>query len=245
MRTLRIEGIVRISTLVVLLLAVVTASAQSFIAPSDSLPGGKSYEQWGAKWWQWADSIPYSQNPILDPDGRYCAIGQRGPVWFLAGTNGFDATRSCTIPANKLIFFPIVNYINDYPCPVPGFQPGPGQDLEQFLTIGYSSNIGVRQYVDHVTALSTTLDGQPVQNLILPPDNSPYRATSPFFFFRGDPSLQVLDPCLPQAWAAVADGYWVMLKPLSRGNHQLIFSQTQTWSGTASGFTVTYNLTIE
>ena len=50
-------------------------------------------------------------------------------------------------------------------------QPGPGQSLEQFLTIGYSSNIGARQVIDHVTAVSASLDGQSVQDLSLPPEN--------------------------------------------------------------------------
>ena len=80
---------VRISTLVLLLLTVVAASAQSFIAPSDSLPGGKSYEQWAAKWWQWAESIPLPINPIWDTTGADCAVSQYGDVWFLAGTAGF------------------------------------------------------------------------------------------------------------------------------------------------------------
>lgn len=95
-------------------------------------------------------------------------------------------------------------------------------------------------------AVSASLDGQPVQNLSLPPENSPYRATSPGFIFHGDPSLQVGDPCLPRAWAGVADGYWVMLKPLSRGAHTLVFSGTETWPPPGSPFTVTvtYNLTI-
>ena len=90
------KSVVRNVTLVVVLLTVVGAAAQNWVYPSDSLPAGKSYEQWGAIWWQWADSIPYSQNPIVDPDGTYCAVRQHGPVWFLAGTNGFDATRFCT-----------------------------------------------------------------------------------------------------------------------------------------------------
>ena len=104
------KAIVRISTLVLLLLTVVTASAQSFIAPSDSLPGGKSYEQWAAKWWQWAESIPLPNNPDLGYQRRRTVpSANTGDVWFLAGTDGFDATRSCTIPKNKMIFFPIIN----------------------------------------------------------------------------------------------------------------------------------------
>ena len=227
-------------------MTVVAASAQSFIAPSDSLPGGKSYEQWAAKWWQWAESIPLPINPIWDTTGADCAVSQSGDVWFLAGTAGFDATRSCTIPKNKMIFFPIINAINDYPCPVPGFQPGPGQSLEQFLTIGYSSNIGARQVIDHVTAVSASLDGKSVRICLCRPENSPYRATSPGFIFHGDPSLPG-DPCQLQAWAGVADGYWVMLKPLSRGAHTLVFSGTETWPPPGSPFTVTvtYNLTVK
>ena len=103
----------------VLLLTAVTAHAQDFIAPPESLPGGLSYQQWSAKFWQWAWSIPYAVNPILDTTGIACDVHQSksGPVWFLAGTAGFDATRQCFIPAGRMIFFPIINVINDYPCP--------------------------------------------------------------------------------------------------------------------------------
>jgi hypothetical protein len=43
-----------------------------------------SYEQWTAKWWQWAFSIPANMNPIGDKTGVDCAINQSGQVWFLA-----------------------------------------------------------------------------------------------------------------------------------------------------------------
>jgi len=36
---------------------------------------------------------------------------------------------------------------------------GPGQSLEQFLTIGYGAFFGAHQFIDHVTALSASLDG--------------------------------------------------------------------------------------
>ena len=31
-----------------------------------------------ADWWQWALSAPAATNPLLDPDGRFCHIGQKG-----------------------------------------------------------------------------------------------------------------------------------------------------------------------
>ena len=244
-----------------LLLTAATAHAQSFVAP-ESLPGGLSYQQWSAQWWQWAWSIPISFNPLFDTTGVDCAVNQSRsqPVWFLAGVSGFNgsvtATRNCIVPAGNMIFFPIINVGNDYPCPGPGptppnrpgdpnFQPGPGQSLEQFLTIGYGSSFGARQYIDHVTAVSATLDGVPVQDLSLPPEISKYRATSPMFEFDGDRSLQVWDACVGGGHKAVSDGYWIMLKALPPGLHTLVFSGTETYPG-SSPFTisVTYNLTI-
>ena len=68
---------------VVLLLTAVTAHAQSFIAPPESLPGGLSYQQWSAKWWQWVWSTPLFVNPLFDTTGLDCAVYQSrsGPVW--------------------------------------------------------------------------------------------------------------------------------------------------------------------
>ena len=248
-----------------LLLTAVTVSAQSFIAPPETLPGGLSYAQWSAKWWQWAWSIPSDINPILDKTGGAdCGVDQSGPVWYLAGTAGFNAERDCTVPAGKMIFFPIINLGNDYPClnlnvtppgqqrKNPTFQPGPGQSLEQFLTIGYGplpdgTQIGgARQAIDHVTALSASLDAVPVQGLILPPETSEYRATSPLFVFQGDRSLlTTFDNCVGPGHKAVSDGYWIMLKPLSPGPHTLIFSGTETYPNGAFTVTVNYHLLID
>src|SRR5213083_1086403 len=78
------------------------------VLPPHSHSHGLTYAEWGAAWWQWVLSIPFAQNPIFDSTGEDCDVGQSGPVWFLAGTSGSTAVRSCTIPAGKSIFFPIV-----------------------------------------------------------------------------------------------------------------------------------------
>jgi len=233
---------------ILLALLTITAFAQDFIVPPESLPGGLSYQQWSGKWWQWVWSIPYDVNPLFDNTGIDCAVQQHGKVWFLAGTAGDSVTRSCAIPAGKMIFFPIINVGADYPCPAEfQFEPGPKQSLEQFLTVGYGANTAARYNIDHVTALNATLDGVPVSvgDLALPPENSKYRVTSSIFSFRGDSSLQVWDPCVGMGHKAVSDGYWIMLKPLSAGPHTLTFGGTEvfpTWSFTVA---VTYNLTID
>src|ERR1044071_3560105 len=64
-----------------------------------------------AEWWQWAYSIPPSENPTVDLTGEKCAVGQRGSTWFLAGSyGGRPAVRNCAVPAGSTLFFPVANY---------------------------------------------------------------------------------------------------------------------------------------
>jgi hypothetical protein len=68
-----------------------------------------------AVWWKWAYAIPANDNPLLDASGQKLKFGDVGPVFFLAGlfnTSG-SVTRTVTIPANKFIFFPLENLVND------------------------------------------------------------------------------------------------------------------------------------
>jgi len=204
------------------------------VLPPHSHSYGMTYAEWSTLWWRWAESFPVATNPILDPTGAGCALGQTGPVWFLAGTFGGPATRTCTVPAGKAILLPLVNILNDYPCPDPTFQPGPGQSLEDFLTEG------AEFFIDHVTELEAEVDGVALQDLF------DYRATSRLFSFTGDTSLQQIDACItgsPQA--GVSDGYWIMLRPLSVGNHTIHFRGKEVFPGPSVFETdVTYNLTV-
>jgi hypothetical protein len=76
---------------------------------------GNTIGEWSAQWWKWAQSIPLSSNPLTDTDGRYCGEGQKGPVWFLGGAwgplLGQPVSRTCSVPSNRSIFFPISNSI--------------------------------------------------------------------------------------------------------------------------------------
>lgn len=208
------------------------------VLPPNSHAFGNTYEEWSAAWWQWVLSIPADDNPLLDQTGEKCNIGQSGKVFFLVGTAPpapSAATRACTIPAGKAIFFPIINIENDFPCPDPNFKPAPGQSLEDFLTEG------AKAVIDHVTELEVEIDGVALKNLF------DYRATSPLFTFTGDPSLIIIDPCItgsPQP--AVSDGYWIMLTPLPPGQHEIHFRGVENFP--ESNFTfeteVTYHIIV-
>lgn len=89
-----------------------TALAYSYwyYAPNDTIPFWQPYSQRQADWWKWALTQPAATNPVLDTTGQFCAQGQSGSNWFLAGTfDGTPVTRSCTIPASKTVVFPLAN----------------------------------------------------------------------------------------------------------------------------------------
>lgn len=201
--------------------------------PFTAHPYGQSYADWGAAWWEWVVGFTCTTSPIFDPDGSGQNQNQSGPVFFLAGNTGGTVFRNVTIPSGKAVFFPINNYLNDYPCPDPNFQPSPGESLEDFLTAGATG------FIDLVDILTVNLDGNDLTNLFS------YRATSSMFDFTGNPDLtNCADPCITGTeQQGVSDGYWIMLKPLSSGSHTLHFtSGISQWNYLLD---ITYNITVE
>jgi hypothetical protein len=208
-------------------------NANNHVYPPDSKPFGMTYGEWSGTWWQWALGIPAQVTPFLDPDGAQCGTLQSGPVWFLAGTSGplSSVTRTCSIPSGRAILIPIMNFLNDYPCPDAAFQPTPGQSIEAFLAAGAAA------IADQIDVLEGELDGQPIVDL------TTFRARSPLVSFTGAANLSFLDSCItgsPQL--GVADGYWLLLKPLSRGNHTLHIKGAS--SALSISTEATYHLTI-
>jgi hypothetical protein len=201
-----------------------------FLMPGAAFAQTQSYKQLTAEWWQWALSIPAEVSPLTDTTGADCMVGQRGAEWFLAGSFfGGTVTRTCSIPQGVSLFFPVANFI--------GFDnPGQcGQD-EPFGSAFWRGLAA--DFVNGVTDLSVTLDGQPVGvqrvqsqvfAIALPVDN----LFAPFC----TPPLQagIYSP-------AVDEGFYVRLNPLSVGAHTLHFHAEN-----ASQFffvDVTYDLTV-
>lgn len=166
---------------------------------------GAGYGEWSARWWQWLLSIPAAVNPNLDATGENCAQGQTDDVWFLAGAFGGTVTRTCTIPAGKPIFFPIINNIL--------FKP---RGQETLLDLRRQAS----EFIDNATELEATIDGEAIQNL------AAFRARSPSFTVIA-PQRGLVPPgqlSVPgNTDPIVSDGYWLLLSPLSPGDHSIHF----------------------
>lgn len=183
------------------------------------------YATVSAKWWQWVFSVPVSKNPIVDPTGRFAAVGQPpGDHFFIGGlfaaNGGLDssATRTITIPGGKYLFFPILNSEQDNVGVSPPFS------IDALRKVAAS-------FANSVVSLYATIDGKPVTDLL------GYRTISPVFSYTLPNTNGVTDKNLVQLFGgnqtgtvspAVGDGYYLALKPLSAGWHTLTFGGTTT-----------------
>lgn len=198
----------------------------------DEEPFGSSYAAWCEAWVKHIYSTPCDQNPLAITTENRNDPEQLGPVFFLAGTLGGAIERTATISAGQGIFFPVLNYVATYPCPYAGFKPAPGQTLKDFLM----RKAG--EMVDQGTLMSVTFDDLRITDLL------PYRVTTELFYFNALPELTCLDACVTgELQPALADGYWIMLRPLSPGQHKLQYKASYPKVGWVMD--VTYSITVE
>lgn len=210
--------------LVVAPASVNTASASEYkrrvevVEPGRTL-FGKSYNELTGEWSNWIQKEPLETNPASDPDGRFCHLNQRGKIWYLAGTFGGVDDRTCEVPRGKAIFFPIFavvsfapDFLKEPPCQVLT------KKVDQ-IRCDVNDDIAIAPNV----GLKVRIDGKRV------PDLFAYRVQSEpgGFTFKLGPLFEEEDfgslspgPRFP----AVADGYWILLKPLPVGKHEVRFS---------------------
>ena len=190
-----------------LLLAMLGGSISSHAQGESVLLAGTT-----AQWWQYALSIPTSVNPLLDPTGADCMVGQRDPIWFLAGIfPGGTATRTCAVPAGEWLFFPVINSVQ---INAPG-------------VCGQTDSLNATQLrslaaplIDSATNMYVKVDGKSVKSLI--------RIKSDVFATTFPADNIFNNPCggpgtVPAGIysTSVDDGYYVLLKPLNSGSHTL------------------------
>lgn len=103
-----------------------------------------------SRWWTWALSEPERTNPVADEDGSACGRNQPQDAWFLAGTFGTQANRTCSVPNGVPLAFPLVNLIG-----------GPA-DCADFMSAAKGSAVLDGKRVDAQTIRGETISVQGV-----------------------------------------------------------------------------------
>ncbi len=182
----------------------------------------KSYNELASEWSNWLVREPIATNPAFDPDGRFCDKNQQGKVWFLASTFDGVADRTCEIPEGKAIFLSLGGAFLSFS---PDF-PAAGDTCLQMATSVEKVRCDVNNDVPVAPDISfeVTLDGEPVKDLFA------FRTQSQ----SGGFTLRVKNPSFltdlgfaaGNRTPAVADGYFLFLKPLRSGEHTLTLRMT-------------------
>lgn len=227
------------------------------IAPPQSHFRGLSYGEWVVAWFQWAYSLPVTNHPLFDTAD--CSAGQTGDVWFIDGTRGPvpfpEDGRDCTIPAGTALFLSVAaQYSDNEGCAGLSIQRTSFSEsqLRAFAHNNLNSFLGTRLVI---------VDGVAVQGLpeCVAADEStcesPYRVQSPVYDYTvpaHDNILALFDdgPCYDSpprpeipytAQGAVADGVFVMIKPLPVGTHTIQFGLVDPATGEPNRL---YNITV-
>jgi hypothetical protein len=217
--------IMALGVLLALALATPVALAQVVHAPSPKASGPTA--ALAAAWTQWAYSKPVDEDsPLIgsyegEPrcDGTPVSPTQ-AETWFLAGTtNGDPVVRTCTMPADTQLFFPVVSSLA-FP-----FFTGENRKNQRELAIAFIDAVEN----DPDFSMSVTVDGTEVGTEV--ERDQIVRATSPVFTLTL-PEENVFDcpQCDPpfdvpgdEYKHASADGLWVTLPPLPPGEHEIHF----------------------
>ena len=171
--------------------------------------GGQSIANLSAAWWQWAVALPDEDHPVTSEGEVDCSLGQMGSVWFLAGTTGGAAERSCTVPQGTALFYPLVNvaFVNE-----------PGDcDRPTGCTVQEKRDILDFAFTVFPCNLFSIMDGVPtVQSSIVTA-----RTQSRPFSVKVKNSVLFTEGAKDRS--AVSDGFWVRLPRLSMGQHDVEF----------------------
>jgi hypothetical protein len=173
-----------------------TQPVPGVMVPRQEIVADRTLEMWSARWWMWAASFDGADSPVADRLGTRCGAGQEGEAFFLAGAYGSRVVnRTCTVPAGKYLFFPLVNYI---------VMPEDGAGNCEIL------KSDAREMTDSPSRLFAELDGK-----ALPGVDAQRAAPENCFNLNaksGGPKLM-----------SASNGYWIMLRPLPKGRHTLHF----------------------
>ncbi|HUR30067.1 MAG TPA: hypothetical protein VMZ69_01475 [Saprospiraceae bacterium] len=173
----------------------------------DDKPGTADLSQ---EWWKFVLGHDCNNNPLNYPNLQETEY-QGGAVVFLVGSKNGVASRYIVARSNQTFFVPIFNTLQFEKCIRPALKPAIDESVENSLIEEAD------HFIDLVTNLKVVLDDN---NIRITDD---HRRASGVFTITAEKELSgCLDYCITGDEQKVAsDGYWLTLKNLTPGWHEL------------------------
>lgn len=189
-------------------------NANPGVIPLHAGYAGLTYDEWSARWWQWASAYrTKTGSPFRDATGENFTVGQSGPVWFVPGWNYSSShVREVAVPSGTALLFPCTATRFNYPAT---------DEEHQAL---------VDAFVARIADPVAEVDGEPIEGL------TSYLAVSPPFNYLVPPD-DIFDTPPGEYGPAGSAGYFILLAPLSVGEHTIRLQ----WRVTTGPFVGTYN----
>ena len=189
------------STLALAVLALLAVTSPALAGGRPGIPPqasafGETLAEWSAIWWKVGLEIPTDGDSPFQVGGIFplskSVLGLAAPLG--------GGTFELTIPNGKALMVAGITFECSNLEPVPFYG---GTEAEQAACAKF--------FADHIEDMSITVDGKPVRDI------ASYRVMSPQFSFTvPDPNFLAVPP---GPGTAVADGYYVLLPPMSKGKH--------------------------
>jgi hypothetical protein len=177
-------------------------SANSAVFAPQANAHGKSLAEWASAFWEWGLEYPVAGHPFTDDPSFNFAARQSGKVWFWAAPNVEGFTRNVTMPHGTAILLSILD-VEASTLEAPPFFGATAAE-QAAIAAFYANRIG---------DLFLFIDGRPVGNL------AAYRTASPQI------AVNVPTPWIfgdvGGAGTSSGDGYYVLIKALSKGSHTI------------------------
>jgi hypothetical protein len=214
--------------------------------PSNSKPGGLSYGEWNAEWWQWALTTPFNEDhPLYDNSPPPSTVSNEGlpgyDALFLGSSlNGqAEVNRDITISPGTKILIPLFNAVEIDLSPSDPNDPN-SEYIPDDATVA-DLQPPLNELMKGVEINFIEIDGIPITD--------PERSPSDLFLMGPFPEENVFGVNIQEGAVAnsLADGYYLMLTPLSPGLHEIHFktSGAPNPDGTIPSQEVTYTITVE
>jgi len=220
------------------------------VIPLNAKVGGLTYGDWGDGYWSWQFSIPAPECPVLNGAGP----GQvAGPVFMLSNVpvvprKSHVVECSVTVGGDQALFLPLATSCS--------FVADDCLNADGTCALGYTSE-NVESYfrecnhtcISQVSDLYASVDGRELHDLF------DYRAESSHAFacpyaehmqWAGYGGLGgTIGEDAGEIAAAVTDGYYLLLSPLSPGEHVVSYGASWPQFGKRTVAGVTYHVTVK
>jgi hypothetical protein len=225
--------LIALSVMLALVVALPMAFGQTASAAQKPSSPQRNLADLTAEWWNWGFSTSPSPLEGSYTGGTQCEGQYIEGVFFLAGAGGSKAVdRTCTVPADTPILFPVSNVI----CSA-AFDPIQEVDDPKPYDKKCAEPI-TDDVIDPPSEWYATLDGQDLEQQRIASGLFQWTITSdenPFGLTAG-------------TYLAGSDGLWVYLEEgLTAGEHTIVFGgrYRDTPFGSFKGARVTYHLTAQ